>query len=376
MAKWRYQLDTRVLALFFLVAMPFVALGAYIIVRMARVALRESLGAAIEQRAIETKLLVEHYVANNLVQLRLLSLEGPVQAALSRPTAEPGPDEQKRLEQGWASGDAKLLSTLLGSPLGTRLRDFTAVNPGLRLLQVVDAQGRLVATSARGGRILNAETPWFRGLRAAEGRAWMSDIERATPSNVTFFELVYPVTHTGDGRWLGAIRAVVDPIDLYSVLAPVRVGRTGHAVLLRATDGLVLASDETDHVLTSKFHGFRFLEAARNERRGYWVTDEGKQAKVPQAGPVTVAPARLVGWSPVDQVPNVQWMVAVEQDLSEALAPINGVTGYLWVHFIGVFATVILLAAYFSFKLEKPVIEEELHLHEQHVPKTKATSES
>ena len=83
--------------------------------------------------------------------------------------------------------------------------------------------------------------------------------------------------------------------------------------------------------------------------------------------PAIVEPARLVGFSPVDQVPGVQWLVTVEQDLSEALAPVNGVTRYLWVHFIGVFATVILLALYFSFKLERPVMEEDLHLHEEHV---------
>ena len=64
----------------------------------------------------------------------------------------------------------------------------------------------------------------------------------------------------------------------------------------------------------------------------------------------------------------MQWLVTVEQDVSEALAPVNGVTRYLWIHFIGVFATVVLLALYFSFKLERPVMEEELHLHEEHVP--------
>jgi hypothetical protein len=30
--------------------------------------------------------------------------------------------------------------------------------------------------------------------------------------------------------------------------------------------------------------------------------------------------------------------------------------------------TVILLALYFSFKLERPVMDEKLHLHEEHVP--------
>jgi len=375
MAKWRYELNTRILALFFLVAMPFVAVGSFIVVRMARVALRESIGAAIEQRAIETKLQVERYVGGNVVQLRLISLEPQVRTALAASPAQPGGDELKRLEQAWASGEAKLLASVTANPVGARLRDVITVNPGFKLLQVVDTRGRLLATSARGGRVWNADAPWFKGVMAAEGRAWMSDIQRPPGAGGAYFEMAYPVTHPVDGRWLGAIRAVVDPLDLYAVLAPVRVGRTGHAVLLRASDGTVLASDETDRVLAAKFPGFRFLEAARNARKGYWITDEIRKTVAPDTAPVLIEPERIVGWSPVDQVPDVQWLVTVEQHLNEALAPIDGVTGYLLVHFIGVFATVILLAAYFSFKLEKPVIEEALHLHEDHVPKPANVSE-
>ena len=92
---------------------------------------------------------------------------------------------------------------------------------------------------------------------------------------------------------------------------------------------------------------------------------------------VVVEPARVVGFSPVDQIPGVLWLVAVEQDLEEALDPIESVTRYLWMHFIGVFVTVILLALYFSFKLEQPVMDDELHLHEEHIPSSlKARAEA
>jgi hypothetical protein len=169
------------------------------------------------------------------------------------------------------------------------------------------------------------------------------------------------------------MRALVDASDLYAVLGPVRIGRTGHAVLLRATDGLVLASDETERILKTPLPGFELLRSAVE---GFPLGDSGRQlfgsagVSLPGAAgePAAVETARIVGFSPVDQVPGVQWLVTVEQDLSEALAPVNGVTRYLWIHFIGVFATVILLALYFSFKLERPVMEEDLHLHEEHVP--------
>jgi hypothetical protein len=67
-------------------------------------------------------------------------------------------------------------------------------------------------------------------------------------------------------------------------------------------------------------------------------------------------------------VPNVKWLVVVEQSLAEALSPVEGVTRYLWFHFAGALATILLLAAYISFKLERPVMEHDLHLHEEHVP--------
>jgi len=102
-------------------------------------------------------------------------------------------------------------------------------------------------------------------------------------------------------------------------------------------------------------------------RRGFWTIPEVK-AKDEAGRDVVVEPSRIVGFSPIDQIPDVSWMVIVEMDRSEALAPIESVTRYLWVHFIGVFATVILLALYFSFKLERPVMQEDLHLHEEHVP--------
>jgi hypothetical protein len=66
----------------------------------------------------------------------------------------------------------------------------------------------------------------------------------------------------------------------------------------------------------------------------------------------------------------------VEQELEEATAPIAGVTRYLWIHFIGAFGTVILLALYFSFRAETPVIEEELHLHEEHLPESMKSASS
>jgi len=385
MAKQRYYLDTRVLTAFFFAAMPFVAFGSFIVVNQAKNQLRESVGVSLEQRAVQTKLALEQYVGEQVVQLRVLALDPDVQKALEAP-ARPVPEaDARQLEQAWASGkDPKLNASLLESPLAARLKPLTLVRPSVKQLQVVDTSGRVVAASSRGGRIFYAESDWFKDLAGQEGEAevHLGQLYRAPGSTANLLEIAFPVRNHDD-VWLGAVRALVDASDLYTVLAPVRIGRTGHASLIRSTDGMILASDESERILKMPFPGFDSLRNAvegfplgesgqqifgrTGSRRGYWTIPDVK-GKDESGRDVLVEPARLVGFSPIDQIPDVNWMVTVQQDLSEALAPIESVTRYLWIHFIGVFATVILLALYFSFKLEQPVMEEELHLHEEHVP--------
>jgi len=384
MAKQQYTLDTRVLTAFFFAAMPFVAFGSFLVVNQAKNHLRESVGVSLEQRAVQTKLALEQHVGEQVAHLRVLALDPDVQRALAAPARHVPEADARQIEQAWASGkDAKLNASLLESPLAARLKPLGLVRPSVKQIQIVDTSGRVVAASHRRGRLFYAESEWFKDLAAqgSEPEVRLGQIYRAPGSNVTLFEIVFPVRNPEDVR-LGAIRALFDAGELYTVLAPVRIGRTGHASLIRSTDGMVLASDESERILKMPLPGFDSLRNAvegfplgdsaqqifgrTGPRRGYWTIPDVK-GKDEGGRDVLVEPARLVGFSPVDQVPDVNWMVTVEQDLSEALAPIESVTRYLWVHFIGVFATVILLALYFSFKLERPVMEEELHLHEEHV---------
>jgi hypothetical protein len=385
MAKQRYYLDSRVLTAFFFAAMPFVAFGSFIVVNQARTHLRESAGISLEQRAMQTKLALEQYLGEQVVHLRVLSLDPAVQKALADTRPLPPEAQARAMEQAWVSGkDPRLNASLMESPLAAILQPLPRVRPAIKSVQLIDSTGRLRATTARGGRLFFGEVDWFKafGTQLSEPEVYVGEMFRQTGTTLNLLEIAFPVRDSED-VWLGAVRMLVDAGDLYTVLAPVRVGRTGHASLLRSTDGLILASDESERILKTPLPGFESLRNAvegfpmaepgqelfgrARFHRGYWAAPEVK-ADDGTGHEIVVEPARLIGFSPVDQVPNVNWMVTVEQDLAEALAPINSVTRYLWFHFIGVFATVVLLALYFSFMLEKPVMEESFHLHEEHVP--------
>jgi Cache domain len=378
MRQGKRYLDTRILTVFFLVAIPFVALGSFVVVDMARDSLETALGQSFEQRATETKLLIERYVGAQTVHSRLLALDPEVRHALAGPSPEVSAAERQDLESRWIAGDAKLTASVVGSPLAARLKEIMALRPEVRLVQVIDRSGRLVASTSRAGRAFYGDSPWFQAVQqdplrvephigSLSGRA----------SGPALFEMANPVRDAGDGHLLGVLRTATDWSGFYGILAPVRVGRTGHALLLDP-NGKVLVSDGNE---SSAFPGFSMLHEAlqgfplnehadqlfgsARDQRGYWTLPEIRSGG---AANTRVEPARIVGFARIDQVPEVSWIVAVEQDLREAIAPIQGVTRYLWIHFIGAFGTVILLALYFSFKTEAPVIEERLHIHEEHLP--------
>ncbi|PYQ42131.1 MAG: hypothetical protein DMF77_13905 [Acidobacteria bacterium] len=363
MSKRHYEVDPRILTVFFFVAIPFLAFGALVVMNLARGHLQNVTGQNLEQRAGEARQLVERYVLGQFSHLHLITLDPQVRAAVSAPPRGGGPDELRRLDQAWATGDPALVASVAGSPLAARLREVGRTQPALRLLQVVDARGRLLATTARGGRLWNGDTAWFRAFGDAEigGAPYVVDIVSPPGGAGAMFEIDVPTRDSTDGHLLGAVRALYDASDLYSVLASVRVGRTGHAVLMRATDGLVLAADESSRVLKDRFPGFEYIGVARRENRGFWTVPGVHSGEVEE-------PPRIVGFASVEQVPSVEWTVGVEQDLEEAVSPIKSIGWYLFAHVIGVVVLTVLLALYFTSQLEAPVIEEALHLHEEHVP--------
>ena len=345
MSQRRHELDTRILTVFFMAAIPFVAFGAYLVVGLARGRLEASLGESLEQRALQTKLDIERYMGEQIVGLHLLALDPEVIRAV-------GAKEMPRADH----------------PLSARLREIVQIRPNLKLLQVVDAQGRVVAASARSARVIPLGAPWQETLlgQGASVRPYVGDIQRSPGTDGAVLEIAYPVRDVvGPPR--GIVRALVDAGDLFGVLSSVRIGRTGHAVLVRAEDGVILASDDQRKVLRDRFPGFATIQAAMREKRGYWLVPALPE-RADGANKLAGEPARLVGYAVIEQVPDVSWLVTVEQDQAEATFALTGVTRYLWILFAAVFGAVILLALYFSFKLEAPVIEEGLHLHEEHVP--------
>jgi hypothetical protein len=370
MGRRRFDLDARVVIIFLMFSIAFVAGGAFLIIGLVRGSLRETMEESLEQRALQTRLLLERYMGEQVIHLRLLAVDPQVRAAVAAPPAKGKAPDTQKLAQAWTSGkDAVLTLPITSSPLAVRLRDMTRVRPAVQLLQVIAADGHVIAASTRAGRFDHSEADWFRAQAQGDtSKAYIGDVHRVSGNALPLLEIDYAIVDPVSGQWLGAVQALIDAGDLYGVLAPVRIGRTGQAILLRGSDGVVLAADEGKKVLADPFPGFELIQAAIRARQAHWrIPAMEEKAK---SGEKVVREERLVAYSHVEQVPNVDWIVAVEQELGEATAPVRAVSRYLWLHFFGAFGSLVAMALYVSFGLNRPVIERELHLHEEHVPKS------
>ena len=173
MAKQRYYLDTRVLTAFFFAAMPFVAFGSFVVVNRRGPSCASRSGASLEQRAVQTKLALEQYLAEQVVHLRLAGARSRGAEGPRRARRAPSPTADGRAagaglggRQGRRSSSPRSSST----PLAARLRAArarSARRSGSSRSSTPRAAS--VAASARGGRLFHGESAWFKDLAAQEG---------------------------------------------------------------------------------------------------------------------------------------------------------------------------------------------------------------
>ena len=363
MPKRHYEVDPRILTVFFFVAIPFLAFGALVVMNLARGHLQNVTGQNLEQRAGEARQLVERYVLGQFSHLHLIALDPQVRAAVNAPPREarptscdgsirPGPPAIPRSSPPWP-----------GRPWPRACGRWARPNPpcaSSRWWTRADASSPpRRAADACGTAIRPGSAP--SGTPTSAGRPYVVDVVAPPGGAGAMFEIDVPIRDATDRHLLGAVRALYDASDLYSVLASVRVGRTGHAVLMRTTDGLVLAADESSRVLKERFPGFEYIAAARRENRGFWTMPGVRSGEIDE-------PPRIVGL----REPGAGAERGVDGGGRAGPrgggGPIKSIGWYLFAHVIGVVLITVLLALYFSSQLEAPVIEEALHLHEEHVP--------
>jgi hypothetical protein len=146
----------------------------------------------------------------------------------------------------------------------------------------------------------------------------------------------------------GVLKALIDVRDVFAVMASVRFGETGRALLLNGPDRSIINSDDPDNVMKDTHPGFVHLQEAQAEGRRHFICQhmDGSTwlagfARMPEPAPF----------------PEITWFVIVEQNIEEAEASVQVATNYLLWFFGAMVLLVLLFSLFMHFKLVKPVRE-------------------
>jgi hypothetical protein len=191
----------------------------------------------------------------------------------------------------------------------------------------------------------------------------MTDVRWDESARLHAVEIAVPVPEPESDVLAGVLKVVTDSREMLAAVGGVQFGASGQAMLLR-DNGTIVFSRRTSDPST------RFYASDEIQERAPALLAGG-----PEAGAFfkTTSPegdVQLVGLAASQlgrSYSHLAWIVAVTQSEGESLAPVQAIGWYLMgVLALTVFA-VLLLAVWFSVRLEAPALEEDMRLVE-HAP--------
>ena len=360
------HLNKRVLAVFLVVGLPILALGIGIVLALGQARLTESYGRHLAQVAQQTASSVDAYVFRRLLDVSLIArtpdLRRDARLASARTFV---PAETDALDKAWQQPGARpdALAALLQTPVSRYLADIVAHDRIYRELLLSDRHGRLVAASGPTTDYFQGDEDWFKTAIEGSGQVMVTDVRWDESARVHAVEIAVPVPEPESDVLAGVLKVVTDSREMLAAVGGVEFGASGQAMLLRE-NGTIVFSRRTSDPSARFFASDDVQQTAQKLLAGGPEASNYFKASSPEGETQLIGlAASQLGRS----YRHLNWIVAVTQSERESLAPVQAIGWYLLVVFGLTVAVVLLLALWFSVRLEAPAVEEDMHLVE-HAP--------
>jgi hypothetical protein len=356
----RPRIQPGVFILFVIIGLVPIAGGSLILFSGAREAQQEVIGSHLTEYANFVQSELGNYFQRVTFQVENLANAAQVQEIVRRSNSQMlgMQDWEKRLQQTEADwprlepAKSSLLQELLTNPASQFLRDYNGVSASFDEILVTDAYGRLVAATNKTDNYLHAGQRWWRfAYREGAGGKYLGDISPDKTARLYAMEIAEPIIDPATRSAIGVIKAVVDTREIFGLINSVRVGQSGHAVLMRG-DGTVITSPHVSIAQQLPYSFFEQVRMAASSNRP--VVEAGERDDRVYIG----TPRGKLR----DTYPELDWYVAVQEPHDEAFLPFNRITiRFLYIIFFTV-AMVLTLSLVFTWIMGKPVIETDPHL--------------
>ena len=359
------ELEPRLVLLFLAIGGPFLLAGCLLILGWLRAELNQTLGEdMLGGAAADAARYLDTYLLNNLANVSVIastpSLREAANVSNRRYVVDPEQIRDRLLEVDgdWVRGRGAVPIALdiVGNDTSEFLREIVALNPSYQEILLTDRQGALVAATNITTDYYQADEAWWRQAfgDGEQGTLYSSGVIFDTSAGGHELEMAVPVRDKlggDDYLVIGVLKALWRASDLFSVVSAVKRGETGHALLVSAKDGTVIAGRRPEDIMRRQYPGFASLQEALSEGRKSFMSRDGKGrvwvasfAKMPEPSPAAYG----------------DWLIVVQQEAGEAQAPTTAATWFLVLFFIGIGVLAVLFSLYLHYKLVRPIREIDL----------------
>jgi hypothetical protein len=353
----KLQFEPRLLALFLFISIPFILAGSVLILRSVRTEVNKTIGDNLAELAATNARYLDSYILTKVTDISWLAVTPIlVDDVLASNQQHPASDElaQSRIvavDEEWqqTGGLTWFAIKLLRTRSSRFLRDVASFSPAYQEILLTDERGALVAATNTTTDYYQADEPWWQRAYGdgVTGTIHVSNVQYDTSARVHGMDVAIPI-RVGEGeqeRIVGVLKALIDVRDLFAVLDAVKVGGTGHALLLNAPDRTIITSTNPSRVMKEVYPGFVHLNEAVARDRRHFISQHDNGS------------TWLTGFSrmPEPGHPEITWYVVVEQLLEEAQASTQGATAFLLLFFGAMVLLVLFFSLYMHFRLVKPI---------------------
>jgi len=357
-----HGINYRVLTTLLVVAVPILAVGAFLILANGRQHLADAFGLKLAERAEQSAAAIDAYVYRRIVDVSTLARMPEVRAEAEKESTRPNDARANaEMDRAFAAVDVKLpaIAAILHTPASQYFADITRQDPIYREILLTDRSGRLIAASNLSSDYDQSDEDWWRRVMAdpTRGEATVSDVRWDDSARTYAMEIAVPVPGS-DERPTGVLKVVADIREMLASVAGMDLGTNGDAMLLRRNGSIVFSRDGVQP-------SARFFAAERlKERLDEASTVNGPSrlfftATEPHAGSqiVGVATSQLAS-----TYPHLPWVVAAWQSEAELLAPVQSEYRALLLLFAATALVALALALWFTLKLEQPMVDTQMAL--------------
>lgn len=317
----------------------------YVTAPMVRDSLTDQIGESYMMQADSLSISVNSFLKEKVAQIATLALASSIGSELETRNAAYTSSEAsilaeiQALDEQWVSADDDdplIQSILTTNPaLNTttfQIVDYARAIPAHTEILVTDRYGATLGATARLPHYYQADKDWWQAAwNDGEGAIHISGPEVDESAGSTVVLIAVPVFHKVTGQVQGIIRSTLNTDQLFALVGSVKLGRTGHAILLDHSAEVLYESAREGQAVTTELPLNRRQQLLQAENYIIAPDADGDQSIWGHQSIAAVATAN--SGAEMDETEaaiaaataNLGWVIAIKQGTQEAFASVDGI---------------------------------------------------